>query len=444
MTSPSQFYNVPETDEFLSLFPHRWNYLWAEHAKPGESPQWQRETRFPLSDRHIIQGQYLYGVEFGMETNYFMLDIDRGSVFHPKHRDRFGVGRILDALEPLGVTDFIPVTSSYSEGIHLYFPLSQSFPSWQIAEVVSQLLKFKGIVIEDGQLEVFPNVRLYDSELGKHSLFKAHRLPLQLGSYLLTENWELRYSSPEIFCKEWRFCAFRNEINLGCFNSTLRLINRNYTKLGFKGEKFLNDLNTEIDQGWTDFGQTNRLLGRITLRAYVFGHRLNGGQPLTGERLINEIIKTATRLPGYGEFCRHRQEIYQRAKDWAKCAESSRYYPYGFSPYKKVRPPEPETPQIAWNTWRKRHTTERLCFAIADLWNKGRFPAGITDRFQIFTQEYGFSGETLYQPQYLELWHPDFIGRATPEPVENPPHPPNIRKRTWRDFCSREQIPQVR
>jgi len=117
-----KFQFVPEwADDFLALFPHRGSFLWALHPDPGERPQWHTEERHLLSDRLILQGAYLYGVRFGKATNYLMLDIDATSAYHPS-RDPFAIGRILEALEPLGLYKPVAVSSSYSDGIHLYFP----------------------------------------------------------------------------------------------------------------------------------------------------------------------------------------------------------------------------------------------------------------------------------------------------------------------------------
>jgi hypothetical protein len=420
---------VPELgDEFLKLFPHRWDFLHAEHVRPGDSPSWQRESDYPLSDRAIQQGGKLYGVSFGAETQYFVLDIDRGSPYHPAN-DRMAIGRIMDALEPLGITDFVAVTSSYTKGIHLYFPLASEVLSWQLAAVVSQLLKFKGLLIEDGLLEVFPNVRNYDSESGKYSKFRGHRLPLQNGSYLMDDWWQVQLSSSEQFCNQWAFCQRRNEINPVCWEMTLKMATESYHRMGFKGEKFLNDLNTEIAPGWTDHGQTNYLLGRITLRAYVFGHRMEGGEPLKGDRLVREIVRVATQLPGYQDFCRHRHEIYQRAEEWARCVESSKYYPYGSHPSRKQVEPKPKPTFTSWNEYRSARAREKLCFAIARLLDEERFPSGITERVRIFVAEYNFSIETLYH--HRDLWHPVYFGI----PVENPPDPPTGEEATT-GFCS--------
>ncbi len=67
-------------DHFLALFPHRFDYIWAEYPNPGENVEWKTESRHPLSDRLIQQGSYLYGVRFGAETRYCLLDIDAGSL----------------------------------------------------------------------------------------------------------------------------------------------------------------------------------------------------------------------------------------------------------------------------------------------------------------------------------------------------------------------------
>ena len=83
-------------DRFLALWPHRFDYLYAPHPDPGTKPQWQTETRHPLSDRLINQGTYLYGVRCGSLTQYAMLDIDSGSPYHPR-RDPLGIARILPA-----------------------------------------------------------------------------------------------------------------------------------------------------------------------------------------------------------------------------------------------------------------------------------------------------------------------------------------------------------
>jgi hypothetical protein len=79
-----EFMSVQESEPFSTLFPHRFDFIYAEHAQPGQSPNWQTESRYPLSDRVLDQGGFLYGVRFGSQTAYCVLDIDIDSFYHPQ------------------------------------------------------------------------------------------------------------------------------------------------------------------------------------------------------------------------------------------------------------------------------------------------------------------------------------------------------------------------
>lgn len=404
----NNFTSVPELgDAFLQLFPHRYDFLYANHARPGESPEWHTESRYPLSDRMIHEGRRLYGVRFGGQTNYLLLDIDRGSPYHPT-RDRQAVGRMVEALEHIGLTSYLAMTSSYSGGLHIYFPLPFEISSWELASAVVWFLQHKGFWLEGGMLEAFPNLQNYDTSEGQFSLFNAHRLPLQAGSYLLGDDWNLAHTSQGEFVRRWRWCAERNRPNLKAIQwAHSKVRQKRHRRLSFKASQFLKDLNSCVEPGWTDYGQTNWLLGRVTLRAYVFGHVLSGAkEPLTGDKLIAEIVKTATQLPGYEEYCRHKHEIWLRAEEWVRCAESSRYFPYASGRKKRVEP-EPINWTNEWNQFQRKRAVERICFAIADAFNREEWPAGITQRFDYLASR-GISGETLYK--HADLWHPDYIG----------------------------------
>jgi hypothetical protein len=286
----SKFQSVQELDnEFLRLFPHRYDYIWAVHPNPGAKPDWQTETRHPLADRTIQQGSQLYGVRFGTETNYAMLDIDIGSRYHPR-QDPFWVDRLLLALEPLGLISNLTIQSSHSGGLHLYFPFEQAQTSWKIALAISTLLENAGFKLYPGQLEIFPKPKPYATD-GKPSLFGAHRLPLQMGSYLLDRDYQPVAYSQSRFVEQWTYCTNRNDLNKKQLDRLVKQIKRRCFKLSGKADKFLNDLNAEIELGWTGYGQTNRLLGRIAMRTYVFHHILHGGEPLTGDQLVAQLYK---------------------------------------------------------------------------------------------------------------------------------------------------------
>ncbi len=424
--SPSTPHYIPEWDDaFLALFSHRYDYIWAEHPAPGQKVSWKTESRHPLSDRLIQQGAYLYGVRFGAQTTYCVIDIDAGSLYHPK-RDRFAIARIMAALEPLGLVSALICTSSYSGGLHLYLPFQAPQKTWELALALETRLGSAGFKPALGQLEVFPNVRQYVTE-GQPNLYTAHRLPLQAGSYLLTSDLQQTLSTQESFIQQWHFAQRRNSINAKSLKQVLKLARKRHYGLTGKADKFLNDLNAEIELGWSRHGQTNRLLGRIAMRAYIFGHVLKGGQPLAGKALADEIVCTALALPGYADWCRHQHEIEQRAEEWARSVQSSaRYFPFGAGKTTTTERSKPDG-RVICNQQRRQSTRDRICQAIADLLNQAALPSQATARFKILTT-YRIGGGSLYE--HKDLWHPTFLNEDTfteplTEPVETPLEPPN-------------------
>jgi len=406
LASKPKFQSIQEaTDSFLALFPHRYDYLWADHPQPTERPEWKTESRHPLSDRLIQQGSYLYGVRFGPTTRYILLDIDKGSIYHPS-RDRFAWKRLLAALESLGLVQAVLCTSSYSEGMHLYIPFQEEQKTWEIALAIKTLLENTGFKLTPGQLEVFPNCKAYNPH-GAPELYNGHRLPMQAGSYLLNADLQMIWGDQTTFVRQWQFAQRRNTIKKSILTRTIKAARRKQYQISHKADKFLNDLNTEIEQGWTGKGQTNRLLGRITMRSYIFAHVENGGDPLEGEALVQDIVAIARSLPGYADWCQHQHEIEKRARDWVKAVETSRYFPYSTqktaasSAVNKTNPIE-----RSWNQRQKLDARERIRQALADLLEKNTLPAGAKARMLALAR-YHISGTTLYK--HPDLWHPFYF-----------------------------------
>lgn len=421
---PLAFEAVREwNDEFLDLFPHRYDYIWGEQIdlRSDQKVEWKTESRHLLSDRLIKQGSFIYGVRFGAETRYCVIDIDWLSRYHPK-RDRFAISRILQALEPLGLVRHLACTSSYSGGIHLYLPFQKPQKTWKLAIALQTLLENAGFKPALGQLELFPNAKLYSND-GTPSLYAAHRLPLQAGSYLLDSSWQTVHSTQASFVQQWRLAEQCNDISAKRLERILKQVHRQRYQLSGKADKFLNDLNAEIEPGWTSYGQTNYLLGRITLRSYIFGHLIYGSAPLEGQALVDDIVKTAKSLPGYSDWCRHQHEIEKRAAEWAQCVENSRYFHFGQGKQSTSVSVGDLTPavlvaeveaQLTWNEKQSQTAREKIQAAIADLLNQNSLPSTATARFNALL-EYGLGGSTLYR--HRDLWHPSHL-------VDNPPHPP--------------------
>jgi len=419
--SPSQY--VEEASPFLALFPHRFDYIHARLPFPSQRPEWLTVSEHPLSDRLIQQGGMLYGVSFGKTTRYLLLDIDFNSPYHPR-RDPYAIPRLLAALELLGITRSIKLTSSYSKGLHIYLPFDEAQSSGALALAAETLLEKEGFKIAPGQLELFPDPKPFIPNAAPRR-YAAHRLPLQQGSYLLDENWEPCFSSQEMFVSRWLWCCEGNAVTQKKVQWVLNTYRRRQHQITARAAKFLNDLNTEIEQGWTGHGQTNRLLGRIAMREYIFGHILYGEGPLEGIDLVQQIVRTATALPGYEEWCRHKHEIAKRAEDWARCIESSRYFHYGakssrLSTLSAGQEETEETSEPSWNERQQQAAREKISQAIAQMLNSNTLPATTTERFKALSAM-KISGNTLYR--HRDLWHPEHLRLEVEEengqPVEN-------------------------
>ena len=408
-----QFQAIPEQDEFLALFPHRFDYIWADHPDPGTRPDWKTESRHPLSDRLIQQGAYLYGVRFGQRTRYLLLDIDAQSRYHPA-QDPLAIRRMIAALEPLDLVAWVAITSSDSGGLHLYLPFEEEQDSWAIAQAASTLLEHAGFKFIPGHLEVFPNPRPYSDT---PSLYLAHRLPLQTGSYLLNDDFQPIYSTQTTFVQHWNRAQHRNTLTQALLQRVLKKVQRTRYRLSTKATKFLNDLNAEIEPGWTEPGQTNYLLGRITMREYIFGHVQRRCEPLVDEALVAAICEVARSLPGFSDYCNHQRDLEQRAQFYARSIQSSHYYPFGSKNHPKPCPEElPQPAPPSWNQQQAQAARDRIRHAVTDLLNKNVLPSQITARKNAI-KAYGIGGPTL--KKYPELWHPDHL-KLLPEAESHP------------------------
>ncbi len=427
------FTYVPEAlDDYRALWPHRYDFICAPHPDPGQKPDWKTESKYPLSDRLIDQGAYLYGVRQGNKTAYALIDIDYGSPYHPRHAP-LALQRICDALEPLGLLAHLTLTSSDSKGLHLYFPCAEELPSWQLALAVTTLLENKGFKIMAGWLEVFPNRKPFATD-GSISLYNAHRLPLQQGSYLLDDDLQPIASSHLAFVRHWQQAAAHNDIALPVLEQIIRQAQRITYRVTGKANKFLNDLNAEVETGWTGPGQTNRLLGRIAMRSFIFGHVLYATEPLKGKALADDIVRVARALPGFAIYCGHQHEIEAKARDWARKIEhKSHYFPYATRKATKTN----DGP--TWNQQQQQKARDRIQAAVLDLFRQDNWPSGITARFKLLRAA-GMSSDTLYKHQ--DLWHPNFMRLTLNfEPVEIPPDPPLLKEGGGPDCAVGASIP---
>ena len=151
--------------EFFRYFAHHWDFIIA----PAGTKDWQTVTNYKLQPRilwHKYQDtQNILGVRFGKLTKYCMVDIDRGSWLHFMNNPQ-AFRDLCQAFELIGLCRFVILFSSYSEGVHIYFPLTEEVNTFNLACALRMAVENAGFKIKSGQLELFPNTKTYKK---KHS-----------------------------------------------------------------------------------------------------------------------------------------------------------------------------------------------------------------------------------------------------------------------------------
>jgi hypothetical protein len=406
----------PLGQRFLSHFHHGWGFIFAPTPKVGERPHWQTETRYPLQARNLweqyLDQSVLLGLRFDKETSYSLIDLDRKSKLHPAN-NYLKYQELLGCLEEIGLCRPVPIQSSDSGGLHIYYFFEEKQPSFLLACAIKQTLEAADFKIKGGELEIFPNCKVYSQ--GRPSSFNAHRLPLQAGSYILDDSlepWSMDISDL-MDAADWSaagqdYSALKAAISQAKFKKVIKFPYRQRSAI----EQWLHDLEERISQGWTVYGQTNELLKDIACHGIVF-------RRLSGQALVDYIIITACQCPGYQQWCRHQHEIELRAREWARCCEGF-YTPYPGTPkrlnsYKEQFGTELDNKVIYLhpNEQRQQQTLERISTIVAQLEQTGTFPEKTSDRaiaiIAASKAQYGkgVSQTTLHKPIYLSLWHPD-------------------------------------
>jgi hypothetical protein len=302
-------------------------------------------------------------------------------------------------LETIGLYRTILIRSSDSEGLHLYIPLPVSVPTFGLASAIKQCLEAQGLEVKAGQLEIFPNCKAFAIP-GTYTEYNAHRLPLQpnSGSYLLDD--DLNPMSKELgrFFESWDVAAAGQVIE-ELYRAIAIARSSNKTRRQRRAsivEDWLQELRTEMQDGWTGHGQTNHLLKTIACYGVVF-------EGLKGDTLIEFVHTSAINSSGYEKWCRHQHEIKLRATVWARSAEGY-YWALGDSPKRSgTVHSESGNNIVPFNLVRSQDAQRRIKEAVSRLEQEGQFPHTATARSKAIAQQ-GISSRTLYR--HLNLCHP--------------------------------------
>jgi hypothetical protein len=398
---------TPESETakiFTSFFPYLFNFIYANSTDSKGKPNWLTENRYPIRARrlydHWQDPNTLIGVRFGTNTAYGMLDIDKNSPYHP-HRNEEQFRGILQALEDIGLVRPLILQSSFSEGLHVYYPLPDQVSSFALACGIKACLQSHGYEIASGVLEIFPNTKAYNS------LYTAHRLPLQTGSYILNDDLEKTGNDLNLFVSIWQTCQGSQDIKLlkeaiaeAKNNYKPPRANRHPSKLSSKTDEILkwrDDLEKKIADGWTDKGQSNELFYLMGKYARVF----LGCADI--DAIAKYIVKTAKATVGFFKFCGDIHRLEKKAKSMAEWCFNH------FSPWGSKKAEQTNEVDMS-KAERQAERIERIRLAVSELKNTGTMPQTIRGMAQAIAKTAKVSVETLYD--HKELWHPEFTQSA--------------------------------
>ncbi|NEQ32384.1 MAG: hypothetical protein F6K04_15510 [Leptolyngbya sp. SIO4C5] len=404
---------------FCEIFGRRlWDFIEAPTPSLGDKPEWRTVTHYQICPRVLWRRWRdpgtLIGVRFKGQTFYGLIDIDAESPYCNEE----AIAQLRAALETIGITRTLLLRSSHSNGLHLYLPLPELVKTFDLAVALHECLTVQDFAIANGTLEIFPNPKPYGVKKIIH--YNGHRLPLQpgTGSCLLDNDLNPVSARLDHFFAQWNLAAscqnmdeLRHALKIGRDNRRKKPQRRK--RLNSTVESWRQDLELEIEEGWSGPGQTNHLLKTVACYSRVF-------LGLAGDDLIAHSLEMATHLPGYQQHCRHQHELHTRVRAWCKAVEGY-YWPLGDEPQRDTSRDVPPTPSV--NQQRAEDARDRITQAIESLRQLGTLPSKIRELTQRIAQTARCSLQTVYK--HRSLWHPDHTQTllekcVTDQPESNP------------------------
>ena len=451
---------APPEETILKRFPHRWNGLKAFSVGNDGKPSWF--TRKYISDSDLAsfgKPGYFLGCGFGSTTQYGMLDIDRGSPYHPLN-DHQAYDRLLETLEDVGFARVVVVQSSWSLGLHVYLVVPEPVKSFAFAASLQDVLSRNGFTVAKGILELFPNKKTKDA------MFARHRYPLQEGSFILDADGNKVSDKLADFDRLWDAAAEKNDLEAikGMLKASYKMargfgLARSQKKINHDkktGSDFLEwreRLERSIANGWTGDAETNDLLGEIAVYGVVF-------EGLTDvSELANYILQTAENAPGYWQHCDHRpggseaKKTDKRAEEWARSA--LRHYSPSekkggkFKPVEILKEPKGLTPSE-----KRFDALQRQLKAVGEAIANGLTFKTITEARRWLAKTAGSSLATIAK-NWTRLWDKlkDLIKAPEPTPQKEPNPSPLLKLQLLKIMCilaqgkassdSEEEIPET-
>lgn len=364
---------------YLEALNPGWGYLVEVNGVKVMRPGWPSAD---LLARHLgLDGEppaYL-AIRPSRRTRWVAIDVDQARSPHHPDRGKAGLENLLERLAVLGLRKPLIFQSSISRGLHLWFPLKQPQQTFEVALSVQQglqasaidageigeTLDFAGRRLCDvaaGHLEIFPNVKQWDSD------YRVIRLPFSgQGNGLLVDGFGL-VEEPGALPALWRHAARDNfvvktirtakrepgagpynlqdpeghdVISVNWIHPRSRRPDPDQVVYADKGEtavqepshalrlpRSLAEARELLNRGWTNRGQTQALM----LSALIVAGQ-NCDEPATVATLVKDLLMDA---PGFEQWSGHSEQIRSgELPGKAACRKAARFSPSYVSSWKE-------------------------------------------------------------------------------------------------------------
>lgn len=292
------------------------------------------------------------------QTMAACIDVDINSRYHPAN-DGEGIEPVKNALAEIGLIEALEFQSSFSTGMHLWYPLPAATKSWELANAIDDACRAKNLEIRGGVLELSPNRKNFDSN------FKLIRAPLSVdGNALwLGDIGGLEESDVAILRHFFNSAANYNRFTPLQAKPAIVSGSSSITRSKKSSKNKLDFYKCRLADGFSGPGQTQE----ISLAALIVARMAEGVDSL--QLLRQRLIELVTTAPGFREYCDHQQEI-ETGRFWSKSTLKKQLQ---FSPadYEK--------------SWRKIHNEKRAQEAAAKAQNA--FLTAVADEATFTTQD---------------------------------------------------------
>jgi hypothetical protein len=396
-----------------NLFPNGWDWIYADAPSKGSAIEWETIKKYPIPPVELWtlhqNESCIIGIRPDTNTRWGVIDLDAHSKYHPD-QDPSALANILNAFEDIGLCRSLINRSSYSGGLHIYFPLPDARNSFAIACLFKYTLEGAGIKLRSGQCEIFPNLKRYVPQGQGYSVYNGLRLPMQPDSGYLALDQDLNPLPWDL--EDWLdgFEQAAAHQDLAKLDQAIAHAKDNHRVRGHRNTKSLESWAERIEQeklqGWTGAGQTNDKLMVFACEARVF----MGMDSI--EAIATYIEQTAKNTPGFNEHSSHTKDLSQRSRDVATWA--MRYYwPMGALPSRDTGyHRSTSTADFSYHQAKREAAQYRIKQAIAELQTLAQLPPTATARARAIAEHGKISQQTLYKTTNLALWHPEHIPRT--------------------------------